>query len=173
MANVKQSNKVYFSLGSNIDAGQHIARAVNSFLQDFDDVLVSNLYRCSAVGFKGDDFLNLAVAFQTEQNVVELLDYAEHLEQQAGRIRVTRGRFDSRTLDVDLLMYGDFVGQQAGYQWPSEDIDTVAHVLCPVADIAKDDVHPISNRRFTSLWQEFDMGEADMLQIPSIWDQCS
>ena len=170
MASDKQSSKVYFSLGSNIDREKHIANAVNSFLQDFEDVQVSNLYRCTAVGFEGDVFLNLALTFPTEHSITELLNYASHLEQKAGRTRVARGRFDSRTLDVDLLIYGDFVGEQAGYTWPCADIDTAAHVLCPVADIAGDDVHPISLRRFTSLWQEFDKSSVDLIQVPPVWE---
>jgi 2-amino-4-hydroxy-6-hydroxymethyldihydropteridine diphosphokinase len=170
VVNDKHATKVYFSLGSNIDSAEHIADAVNSFLQDFDDVHVSSLYRSPAVGFKGDDFLNLVLAFQTEKEVLQLLSYGNQLEQNAGRTRVSRGLFDSRTLDVDLLIYGDFVGEQAGYKWPSEDVDTVAHVLCPIADIAGDDIHPVSKRRFTSLWKEFDRSSVELIQVPPVWD---
>ena len=170
MASDKSGKKVYFSLGSNIDREHHIANAVHSFLRDFDDVQLSNLYRCAAVGFAGDDFLNLALTFKTEKSISELLSYADNLEHKAGRDRVARGRFDSRTLDVDLLMVGNFIGQQAGYSWPSGDIDTVAHVLCPMADIAGDEVHPVSKRRFTSLWQDFDKCQMDLIQVPPVWD---
>jgi 2-amino-4-hydroxy-6-hydroxymethyldihydropteridine diphosphokinase len=170
VATDKQSSKVYFSLGSNIDPQKHIANAVNCFRQDFSDVQLSNLYRCPAVGFQGDAFLNLVLAFQTDKGVAELLSYANKLEQKAGRTRVARGRFDARTLDVDLLLYGDFVGEQAGYGWPSDDVDKVAHVLCPLAEIAGEDLHPVSKQSFSFLWQEFDKSSVELTRLPPVWD---
>ncbi|NNC98932.1 MAG: 2-amino-4-hydroxy-6-hydroxymethyldihydropteridine diphosphokinase, partial [Gammaproteobacteria bacterium] len=113
--------KAYWCLGSNINPQQHIGFAVSRFQQDFSGVVASKLYRCPAVGFAGEDFLNMVLATETDRNLAELLEYGAQLEQLAGRVRVKRGRFDSRTLDVDLLMFGSLQGVHEGREWPSHD----------------------------------------------------
>ena len=160
---------VYCCLGSNICPQDNISFAVRRVQQDFDEVVTSNLYRSKAVGFEGDDFLNLVLSVQTDMTLAEVLKYADNLEQEAGRVRVRRGRFDSRTLDVDVLMYGDLSGQHAGRSWPSTDLDDNAHVLLPMSEIAGDVAHPSSGVKFEKLWQNFDPKDQALQRVQQPW----
>ena len=155
----------YWNLGSNIDPEQHIEFAVRKFQQEFNDIETSKLYQSTAVGFQGNDFLNLALAVKTNRPLQDLLEYADNLEQAAGRVRVSRGSFDSRTLDVDLLMYGDLKGKHCGKRWPAQDIEKEAHVLKPMVDIAATVRHPVSGRRFQSIWREYNQENVSLIEV--------
>ncbi len=161
--------KVYFCLGSNIQPEQNIRFAVQRVLNDFDQVKISNLYRTEAVGFVGDDFLNLALSLETSLSLQEVLDYTDALEKEAGRIRVRRGRYDSRTLDIDVVMYGDLSGEHAGREWPSDDINENAHVLLPISEIAGGLIHPTLGVKFSKLWREFDHDELILERVEWEW----
>lgn len=161
--------KVYWCLGSNIDPQQHIAYAIGKFKESFSNISISNLYRCPAIGFIGDDFLNVVVIVNTDHSLERLQQFGNELEQAAGRVRTVRGSFDSRTLDVDLLMYGDLTGESGGREWPSTDIDKFAHVLQSLADIAAEDKHPISGKSFATLWQEYDQSKAQLTRLDDCW----
>jgi len=159
----------YLCLGSNINPSENIRFAVQRLQQDFSSVQISNLYKTRAVGFDGDDFLNLAVALKTNQRLGELLRYVDSLEKEAGRVRVARGNFDSRTLDVDVVMFGDLIGEHKGRQWPSEDIHENAHVLLPMSEIAGSRTHPALGVNFTQLWNEFESGDQGIKKIERLW----
>jgi 2-amino-4-hydroxy-6-hydroxymethyldihydropteridine diphosphokinase len=151
-----QSTKVYFCLGSNISPHQNISFAIRRVRRKFLDVELSSLYSSKAVGFEGDDFLNIVLCVNTEMTLADVLAYADTLEQEAGRVRLRRGRFDSRTLDVDVLMYGDLAGEHEGRIWPNQDLNENAHVLLPMSEIAGDVAHPGKGMKFGELWKEFD-----------------
>ena len=151
-----QSTKVYFCLGSNIRPHQNISFAIRRVRRKFSNVESSSLYSSKAVGFDGDDFLNIVLCVNTEMSLADVLNYADTLEQEAGRVRVRRGRFDSRTLDVDVLMYGDLAGEHEGRIWPNQDLNENAHVLLPMSEIAGDVAHPSKGLKFGELWKQFD-----------------
>jgi len=159
----------YLCLGSNINPEENIRFAVQRIKRDFSFVKTSNLYKSSAVGFDGDDFLNVAVSIKTSFGLGELLRYTDALEQEAGRVRVCRGNFDSRTLDVDVVMFGDLTGEHKGRQWPSEDIQDNAHVLLPMSEIAGNRTHPALGVNFTQLWKEFEMEDQHLKQVKRTW----
>lgn len=151
-----QSTSAYLSLGSNIEPEKNLAFAVNDIQKTFPNSIVSSVYQTTAEGFEGDDFLNLAIALQSQQNLKELLIYTNGLEQQAGRSRVKRGNFDARTLDVDIVVFGDLIGNVEGRVWPAEDLTEYGHVLKPLAEIAPKDKEPIKGRTFQQLWDQFE-----------------
>lgn len=159
----------YLCLGSNIEPETNIRFAVRRLRQDFGKIKTSNLYLSKAIGFDGDDFLNLVVSVKTDLSLDALLDYTDKLEQAAGRVRVRRGRFDSRTLDVDVVMFGDLLGNHLGREWPSEDLSESAHVLLPMSEIAGDKKHPALGIRFNQLWREFDLGDQRLKRVEQSW----
>lgn len=161
--------RAYLCLGSNINPNRHIRFAVQRLQQDFQKLVISNVYKSPAVGFDGDDFLNLAISLKTDLSLGNLLRYVDRLEQDAGRVRVNRGAYDSRTLDVDVVMFGDLTGQHKGRQWPSEDIQDNAHVLLPMAEIAGDRTHPALGINFEQLWNEFDASDQRLKQVDKTW----
>lgn len=159
----------YLCLGSNIEPEENIRFAVRRLQKDFGKIKTSNLYLSQAVGFKGDDFLNLAVAVDTDMTLSQLLDYTDNLEKQAGRVRVYRGRYDSRTLDIDVVMFGDLQGVHKGREWPSEDISENAHVLLPMSEIAGNTIHPSLGVRFNQLWRDFKHRDQALKRVDQIW----
>ena len=161
--------QAYLCLGSNIEPEKNIRFAVQRVLADFEQVKISNLYRSAAVGFVGEDFLNLALSINTQLSLEALLDYTDALEKEAGRIRIRRGRSDSRTLDIDVVMYGNLQGKHAGREWPSADINENAHVLLPISEIAGGRIHPALGVKFSKLWREFDHDELTLERVEWVW----
>jgi len=145
--------RVYVSLGSNIEPEKNLHAALAELRAMFADIVVSPVYRCAAVGFEGPDFLNLAVGLDTELGPHALNDWLHALEDRHGRRRDVP-RFSSRTLDADIVLYGDQVLTGTGnLQVPRAELK-YAFVLKPLTDIAADVVHPVLRKTLLELWRE-------------------
>lgn len=146
--------RAYLSLGSNIDADRWLPAAVDELRARFGPLDVSPVYRSAAVGFDGPDFLNLAVALDSDLGPQELNDWLHALEDRHGRVR-GGDRYASRTLDVDIVLYDDLVLSGAGHlELPRGELRH-AFVLKPLADIAPDLRHPVDGRTLAELWAAF------------------
>ncbi len=113
-------------MGSNIAPEANLQQAAAAIRQRFPDVRFSRVYRSAAVGLAGDDFLNACCLFDTALPRDRLVDWLKGLEDAQGRIR-TGGAWQSRTLDLDLLMLGDDV--------LDDDLFRYAHVYVPAAEL--------------------------------------
>ena len=158
------AHTAYLSLGSNIDAEANIRSAMRALQADFRDVLFSPVYRCPAVGFEGDDFINLAARIVTEMEPLELRNYLAELENRHHRDR-TVPRWSSRTLDVDILLYDDLCLISPVLEIPRREILTAAFSLKPLADLAPDLVHPVTRERIGDMWNRFPHDEGGLRQI--------
>ncbi len=146
--------EVYLGLGSNLDAERHIAAGFAALRGEFGDVLCSPVYRSPAVGFSGDDFLNAAARIRTDWSVGRLKDWLTALENTHGRDR-SQPKFSDRSLDIDILLHGDKIGEYDGLVLPREEVLEYAHVLKPLADIAPSLRHPATGVSFAEHWQRF------------------
>lgn len=146
---------VYLGLGSNVDPEKNLRLGVNELRRRYGDLIISSTYQNTAVGFEGDDFLNLVVGFESDDGPARINDEIEVIHGLAGRQRGT-DRFSSRPLDIDLLLYGDLVVDEASLQLPRSDILAYNFVLRPLAELAPDLNHPETGRTLAEHWQECD-----------------
>lgn len=146
---------VFLGLGSNIDAENNFRLAVAELRDRFGELTLSPVYRSAAVGFEGNDFLNMVVGLETGMRPRDLLTSLEAIHARAGRMRGP-DRYTSRPLDIDLLLYGDLVDRDPPTRVPRSDILAYGFVLKPLADIAPDLVHPETRRSIAEHWQHFD-----------------
>jgi len=143
---------VLLSLGSNIDPDRHLRAALDELRTLFGEVAVSPAYRTAAVGFDGAPFVNAAVALSTTLPLAALEDTLHALEDRHGRDR-TGPRLSDRTLDVDVVFYGDTVIRDGvRVRVPRPELKH-AFVLKPLADIAPEFVDPLSGSRLVDLWR--------------------
>lgn len=147
--------RVWLSLGSNIDREQNIRGALHALQSTFGELIISRIYESEAVGFEGDHFYNLVVGLETEQEVDQLMDCFRRIEADFGRVRGGE-KFAARTLDIDLLTYGDRVQVKGRVELPRDEILKYAFVLLPLSEVAPDERHPVTGERYADLWAGFD-----------------
>ena len=98
--------KYYLSLGSNINAEENIAFAIEELNKILSDVIISSTHKTKAEGFEGDDFLNLVLAGETTLDFNTLNQKLKYIEDTSGRKRNVP-KFSARTLDVDIVLQID------------------------------------------------------------------
>lgn len=147
--------RVYLSLGSNIDRDAHLRAALQELEERYGPLLISTVYESEAVGFAGDNFYNLVVGVDTDLAVGELATELRAIEAAHGRER-GGPRFAPRTLDIDILTYGNACGEIDGIHLPRDEILKNAFVLRPLADIAPNDRHPETVRPYAEHWEAYD-----------------
>lgn len=144
----------YISIGSNIDKEINIPSSLKALAQTFGDLKVSSIYETEPVGFVGDSFYNLVVRFESELSAKEVAKLLRQIELDHGRTRDSQ-KFSARTLDLDLILYGDQIISDGRLQIPRDEIERYAFVLEPLAEIAPDEKHPISGITYQALWQNY------------------
>jgi len=143
---------VLLSLGSNVQPRHHLHAAVAALAQRFGAIDVSPAYRTAAVGFDGPAFLNSGVAIETDLPLESLDAWLHALEDAHGRDR-SGPRFSDRTLDIDVVFYGDAIIEGPGHlRIPRPELKH-AFVIKPLADIAPAFVDPVSGLTLEALWR--------------------
>lgn len=145
----------YISIGSNIDKEIHIPASIDALKQSFGTLKISSIYESEAVGFAGDVFHNLIIGFDSELDVKSVAKQLRQIELDNGRTRNCQ-KFSSRTLDLDLILYGDLIISDGRLQIPRDEIERYAFVLEPLAEIAGASIHPVSGISYGELWEKFD-----------------
>ncbi len=97
-------------------------------------VASSSLYRSAPVGGEGPDYINAVAEISTKLSAHELLLALQAIETRYGRVRTTRNA--PRTLDLDLLLYGDGILKTPDLIVPHARIAQRAFVLMPLVEIA-------------------------------------
>lgn len=142
---------VFVNMGSNIESRSHIQNGLNALRKHFGKLNISKCYESKAIGFEGENFLNLAVSFLTELTITELSSVLRKIERAEGRQHREVKVWDSRTLDIDILLYDDVCGEFDGIELPRSEILEYAHVLLPLCELAGSRLHPALGISFAEL----------------------
>jgi len=130
-------------LGSNIHPERNLPLAVASIAKQETLLAVSSVWQSPpSDGSDQPDYLNAAILIRTPKSPVEIYaDVIAPIEQSLGRMRKA-DKFAPRTVDIDLAMYDDLVGDFSGRKLPDPDILMRSYVALPLAEISPDQIHP-------------------------------
>lgn len=161
---------VTLSLGSNLDAAANLSRCLDSLLLSFRDISISAVFESEAVGFDGDNFLNMVVGMETDMPLDELISHVKKIEDRSGRNR-TLPRLSDRTLDIDILTYGNLVGRHHGIELPRPEITENAFVLWPLSQVAGKQQHPQLKKSYAELWLAYDKSRQKLWPVDFCWHE--
>ena len=155
---------VYVAAGSNVEPQMNLRRAREALRGAFPRLRVSRAYSNRAVGFSGDDFINLVVEIETGLPLEAVLERLHAIEALCGRER-DAPKWAPRAMDLDVLLYGDLVADRPGVRLPRPDLVRRAYMLRPAAELAPDFVHPTLHRTLAELWAAFPQHEHAMTEV--------
>ena len=159
----------FISIGSNIDKDEHIPASLRSLKTLFGELTQSSIYETAAVGFTGASFYNLVVSFTADLSAKQVAKALREIELEHGRDREA-AKFSSRTLDLDLILFGEQIINDGRLRIPRDEIERYAFVLEPLAEIAATALHPISGKSFGELWRSFDKTGLDQHKVQPDWE---
>ncbi|MBI1266820.1 MAG: 2-amino-4-hydroxy-6-hydroxymethyldihydropteridine diphosphokinase [Cryomorphaceae bacterium] len=152
---LRAMNKVVIGLGSNL--GQRhlfLSEAVRLIGNDIGAVSASSaIYETAAWGMTGDAFLNQVVEANTKLSSVEVLQALLIIERRLGRKRTADG-YSSRTLDLDILFFGNEISETENLRIPHPAIAERRFVLIPLVDLDPSYIHPQLKKSVAALLDE-------------------
>lgn len=146
---------VYVAAGSNVEAQRHLSLAIEALRREFGHLTLSHAYRNAAVGFNGPDFVNLVAGFRTGLGVGQVIGRLRAIERSCDR-PADAPKWAPRTMDLDILLYGDLVIDEPERRIPRPDLLRRAYMLGPLAEIAPALMHPTAKKTIGELWARFD-----------------
>jgi len=141
------TTKTYIGLGSNLGDSRQILSEAIAKLKTLGVVKVSRIYQSPPMGPQDQpNYLNAVAELNTDLTPLDLLDQLQRFEQEAGRVRLRR--WGERTLDLDLLIYGNEKIQNERLTVPHIGILERDFVVIPLLDLDADlhiDDQPLKN----------------------------
>lgn len=135
-------NQCFIAIGSNLEnPTQQVISAITELKQlpQTNFISVSRLHQTKPMGPQDQpDFINAVIQLATTLNVFELFKQLMLIEKQHGRVRNENKRWGARTLDLDLLLYGDMILDSPTLILPHPGMKTREFVLRPLYEIAPD-----------------------------------
>lgn len=159
----REWTKVYVGVGSNMGNREaYIKEAFRGIGEDIycRDAYMSNVIETEPYGYtEQDSFLNAVIAFETLYSADELLEFLQRLEQKANRKREIH--WGPRTLDLDILFFGNQIIQKEDLIIPHKEIPLRGFVLEPLNEIAPYFIHPVFGKTVNELYLNWRKSEND------------
>lgn len=143
--------QVYLGLGSNIEREAHLHAGLDALAGFLTQMRCSPVFESQPVGIKSGPFFNLVVSAYTDLPLMELDRRLKFIEADNGRYAPDR---NGLPLDIDVLLYGELVGNFDGLILPRAEILKNAFVLWPLSLMAPQRVHPEVGKSFAALWED-------------------
>ncbi len=156
--------EVFVAAGSNVEPEKHLALAARELVRGFPGARFSPWYRNRAVGFDGDDFINYVAGFSTDVPLEAVVVQLQTIEGVCGRTRAAP-RWAPRTMDLDILLYGEQVLDTPTLHLPRPDLLRRAYMLGPLADLAPELRHPTAGLTIGELWRRFERTAHPMIRV--------
>jgi len=150
---MKPFKKYHISIGSNIgDRLQNLQNAIDLIHLEISIVCsISSVYRTNAVGFKGDYFYNICISFFSNDDHNNVMNSLLDIEKKLGRTRGSNNVYESRVIDLDMLLIEDEIVNNNLLTIPHPSMHLREFVLIPLNDIDPNINHPIFNKNAIEL----------------------
>jgi 2-amino-4-hydroxy-6-hydroxymethyldihydropteridine diphosphokinase len=155
----------YISGGSNVEPERHLTLAARELKRSFPGARFSRSYRNRAIGFDGPDFINFAAELPVRGDAASMRLELQRIESLCGR-EPGAPRWAPRSMDLDVLLFGDQVFSVPGLVVPRPDLLKRAFMLGPLAELAPALLHPVEHRTLEALWHAFDRGAHPLVAVP-------
>lgn len=154
---MKQTHKVYIALGSNKgDRLKHLQEAIDWVFKRIGKInAIGKVYNTPALGFEDNattgDFLNTCIFIDTIMSAPELMEELLWIETRMGRTRENTNKYESRIIDLDVLIYDDAIIDSDLITVPHPQMHKRKFVLQPLLDIAPKLMHPVFDQTIAYL----------------------
>ncbi|MGB3192462.1 MAG: 2-amino-4-hydroxy-6-hydroxymethyldihydropteridine diphosphokinase, partial [Limnoraphis sp.] len=156
MTTIKQTISA-IALGSNLGDSRATLENTLKTIDQTPGITVktySSWYKTAPIGPSQPDYLNGCAVLEVQLTPQELLTTLLAIEDKFGRVR--QERWGARTLDLDVLLFGDLILETPKLQIPHPRMTERAFVLVPLAEIAPDWVEPVSGKVISQLVEKVD-----------------
>lgn len=143
--------QIYLGLGSNIEREPNLRAGLDALAGFLTGLRCSAVFESQPVGIKSGPFFNLVVSAYTDLSLADLDRRLKSIEAENGRYAPDR---KGLPLDIDVLLYGELVGDFDGLILPRAEILKNAFVLWPLSLMAPDRVHPEEGKTMADLWRD-------------------
>ena len=152
--------EVYLGLGSNLgDRKRNIEKAIDLLgkTSNIKTSSISKFYETAPIGLKDQpNFLNAAIKVETTLKPLKLLAVCQSIERRLKRVRTIR--WGPRTIDIDILLYGDLIIKSDKLTIPHPEMHKREFVLKPLNDIAPSVIHSLNGKTVAELYEQFKIG---------------
>lgn len=145
----KMYKTIYIGLGTNLgDKELNLQKAIEALTKELQKPLrISSIYYSKPWGFiSSKPFLNLVASFRTTLEPFQVLDICLELEKKLGKRKKTKVGYESRLIDIDILLFGDLIINNAGLKIPHPLMEERLFVLEPLLEICEDSKKKIKYR---------------------------
>lgn len=149
--------EAYLLLGSNLgDSRKYISEAIKSISEQVGEITAaSSLYQTASWGnIEQPDFLNQVIKIKTKLLPQQLLKKILVIEENFGRQRIQK--WGSRTIDIDLLFYGNQIIRDENLVVPHPYLHLRRFTLMPLVELSPELFHPVLHKTVTELYNELD-----------------